>query len=249
MWIDSCSGLQEFNVAIKVMLKMTWELDVKAEVNNMSILNNPYLVKLHAVVGCTYDIEEGLYTGFDLTGNVYLVTELCQSSLADLDNTLVVSNIFKIINHIAKGLQVLHDLRILHCDLKPANIMIGYDENFKIGDFGCSKRPPYTNTDRSVGSPAYMAPELFVENTTYSPAVDIYSLGILTCELYTNKIAYIGKGYTPSKIGPMVRAGERPDTTGIPDNLKSLIKSCWHQDPGQRPNAQYIIDITDAWLS
>lgn len=142
MWIDSCSGLQELNVAIKVMLKTTWELDVKAEVNNMSILNNPYLVKLHAVVGCTYDIEEGLYTGFDLTGNVYLVTELCQSSLTDLDNTLVVSNIFKIINHIAKGLQVLHKLSIIHCDLKPANIMIGYDENFKIGDFGCSKRPP-----------------------------------------------------------------------------------------------------------
>lgn len=269
MWTDACSTTlyteNAKNVAIK-QIQITREkmANVKAEVNNMSILdNNPHLVKLHAVAGCDYSIRQQEYILPNIGESVMLVTELCFISLRDIQQSkplpafakgsdmrkIMMKRRLEMINHIAKGLKVLHGLNITHCDLNPDNIMEGYDSNFKIIDFGCSKMYPYTYEGGAAGSPSYVAPETF-ENNTYSPAVDIYSLGIITCELYTNKKPYAGMGYSLSlsNIGSMVRGGARPDTTGIPASLKSLIKKCWQKDPTLRPSAQQIIEITDKWM-
>lgn len=105
---------------------------------------------------------------------------------------------------VLQGLKELHeDYHVVHCDLKPGNILLSYDkEHFKIADFGCS-RPlvPHSQRvacdDEDVGTKLYKSPERFPaistgvnlaanpdkEEPTFGPKADVWSLGIILLEL------------------------------------------------------------------
>ncbi|XAR56454.1 Non-specific serine/threonine protein kinase [Bertholletia excelsa] len=94
----------------------------------------------------------------------------------------------KIIHGVAKGLEYLHEectMNIIHFDIKPQNILLDYDFNAKISDFGLSK---LINKDQSIvltalkGTPGYLAPELF-GGLPVSVKVDVYSFGIMILEI------------------------------------------------------------------
>lgn len=89
--------------------------------------------------------------------------------------------------HIVFALNEIHNRKegkILHRDIKPANIFLDAKNNFKLGDFGFSKKIPteteYTYT--SLGTPHYCSPEYINENK-YNEKSDIWSLGCLLYEL------------------------------------------------------------------
>ena len=87
---------------------------------------------------------------------------------------------------ILKGLKYLHSHNIIHRDLKLNNILIHTDTSqICIGDFGCSTN---TNTNSCVGTPEYMAPEIYEE--VYDNKVDIYAFGMCILEMLTNEIPY-----------------------------------------------------------
>ena len=111
----------------------------------------------------------------------------------------------KIFKQIVEGLKHVHTNGLLHRDLKPANIFLSEDGTVKIGDFGLSKEFNsllhnelansadyfgYNNaaangdSTRSVGTPGYVAPELFTAGNSFGPTMDIYSLGIILLELF-----------------------------------------------------------------
>ena len=99
------------------------------------------------------------------------------------------------------GLEVLHDMKIIHCDLKPDNILVCADGHLKISDFGLSvswldprynNHPPHFFRGRRLGgTDGYMAPEIASAYTdpqkprrgNYGFAADIFSLGIIFAEL------------------------------------------------------------------
>ncbi|XP_030454320.2 putative receptor protein kinase ZmPK1 [Syzygium oleosum] len=92
----------------------------------------------------------------------------------------------------AKGLAYLHDEClewVLHCDVKPQNILLDSDYQPKVADFGLSKlmdRGKVTNSDfsRIRGTRGYMAPE-WVSNLSITSKVDVYSYGIVMLEMVT----------------------------------------------------------------
>ena len=93
-------------------------------------------------------------------------------------------DVWKIFIQMTKGLKALHDLQILHRDLKSANIFLFSDGSAKIGDLNVSKVVHYGMGVTQTGTPYYASPEVW-ENEPYDSKSDIWSLGCVTYEMIT----------------------------------------------------------------
>jgi len=141
----------------------------------------------------------------------------------------------------AEGILHMHRCGLLHRDLKPANILVGKDFEVSLIDFGVSriqdeKRPMTMN----VGTTAWIAPEIFDGDGTYTNAVDVYSYGLILYELVTQCTPF--KDYKTFEIPRKVLEGVRPEIPpgSCSDALASLIQQCWHSLPKKRPSLEVV---------
>jgi formylglycine-generating enzyme required for sulfatase activity len=139
---------------------------------------------------------------------------------------------------IARALEHIHSLNIIHRDIKPDNVNIAPDGRVKLMDFGIAKsdslnvtRPGFT-----LGTPAYMAPEQ-VRGQLPTPKVDIYAFGLLIYELFTGVRPVDGKNVVeifqkilqePIDFTPLEQAGVDPA-------LVDLVRRMLSKDPAGRP--------------
>ena len=142
---------------------------------------------------------------------------------------------------IACGMNLLHQCRVVHRDLKSLNILI--DENFepKIADMGLAKfiHEGELQTMR-IGSYPWMAPEvLFSDN--YNEKADIYSYAMILYELVTLRYPF-SECTDQRQIQFRVMNRKRPILDkNTPENLAMMIQRCWAQDPRERPSFAEII--------
>ena len=131
----------------------------------------------------------------------YLVTELCAGSLSDRlaaeqSRTLPTPELLVVLAHMAAGLAHLHDRNLIHRDIKPANVLYA-DGSWKLADFGLmrdlSRTGSYHRGDLLMGTPVFMAPELFT-TTTATAASDMYAVGVLAHLCATGRPLHIGSG-------------------------------------------------------
>ena len=90
--------------------------------------------------------------------------------------------IWKGIIHMLKGLKSLHDKKILHRDLKSANIFISEDGKYKLGDLNVSKVMKMGLAYTQTGTPYYASPEVW-QDQPYDMKSDIWSLGCVIYEM------------------------------------------------------------------
>ncbi len=111
------------------------------------------------------------------------------------DNKLSHSDKLNILIQITKGLSAAHKYNIIHRDIKPENILINNKHQVKIADFGLALVKDDINLTRQesiVGTPGYMSPEQ-IRGETLTPVSDLFSLGIVGCELFSGKNPFLGK--------------------------------------------------------
>lgn len=135
-----------------------------------------------------------------LPSTLYIQMELCdRRSLRNLImKGIEEDEAWKLLRQITEGLAHIHSVNIIHRDLKPDNIFIDSSGSPKIGDFGLStmgqqqapEGPSGSKGDismtRSVGTALYVAPELRSSSgSAYTEKVDMYSLGIICYEMFT----------------------------------------------------------------
>lgn len=93
--------------------------------------------------------------------------------------------------NIVCALDFLHSNGIVHRDLKPANILIKPDGYISLVDFGLAKAETDSHCWSMVGTPIYMAPELFMSQAGIGCGVDWFSSGIILYEMVTQRVASI----------------------------------------------------------
>ncbi|EER18385.1 hypothetical protein Pmar_PMAR005296 [Perkinsus marinus ATCC 50983] len=165
-----------------------------------------------------------------------------------LDGPLKVKVIRMWCKQILEGINYLHNqlkVPVIHRDLKCDNIFInGSDGKVLIGDLGLSTALQHASVATSiVGTPEFMAPELYEES--YGPSVDIYAFGMCLLEMVTRRFPY-AECATPGQIYKKVINGEMPDSLERIQNkeLKRIIEQCIEKDPAMRPTAAELLTMS-----
>ncbi|KAJ0405922.1 hypothetical protein ATCC90586_005867 [Pythium insidiosum] len=146
---------------------------------------------------------------------------------------------------ITEALVYLHsfDAPIIHRDIKSKNVLLADDYTAKLSDFGISTRCRDDTMTGGMGTTAWMAPEV-LQGERYSERADIYSLGILLCELDVCGHPYAGNrgadpSFTEAKIAYLVStASLKPRLhADCPPAIARIIARCLDFDPSKRPTA------------
>jgi WD40 repeat protein/predicted Ser/Thr protein kinase len=165
----------------------------------------------------------------------------------------------KLLETLARTLEVVHRQGIIHRDLKPANILLTREGIPKVTDFGLAKRMASgagpTVTGQVVGTPCYMAPEQAAGRTReIGPAVDVYALGVILYEMLTGKPPF--EAETPWETMRQVVTEEpippRRWQPKVPRDLETICLKCLEKEPWRRyPRAGDLADdlrrFLDGW--
>lgn len=137
------------------------------------------------------------------------------------------------------GVGYAHRAGLVHCDIKPQNILVTHDGRVKITDFGIARalantRPGET-TDVVWGSPQYYAPEQAAgEHPT--PASDVYSIGVVMFEMLAGRLPFLAA--TPQDLARQHLRDEPPAVSllnpQVPDTLERIIHRALAKEPASR---------------
>ena len=146
---------------------------------------------------------------------------------------------WKIFIQMVRGLKSLHDLKILHRDLKSANIFLFSNGTAKIGDLNVSKVAQKGLGYTQTGTPYYASPEVWNENP-YDNKSDIWSLGCVTYEMLTLHPPFRAKDmeqlYNRVIKGQYKRIGEK-----YSNDMNEIIELLLKVNPKDRPNCDEIL--------
>ena len=140
---------------------------------------------------------------------------------------------------LAEGLSAIHAAGVVHCDLKPSNVLLSQDGP-RVIDFGISRAAEVvsaTGAGQVAGSPGFMSPEQ-ATGAEIGPPSDIFSLGAVLTFAATGEGPF-GKGSRPELAYHLVYSA--PSLGGLPAALGPLVERCLAKDPRKRPTAEEVL--------
>jgi serine/threonine-protein kinase len=140
---------------------------------------------------------------------------------------------------IGKGVGYAHRAGLVHCDIKPQNILVSPDGRAKITDFGISRALASVNPDERSdvvwGSPKYFAPEQAAGNPP-SPPSDVYALGVVFFEMLTGTLPF--EAPTASELAKLHQSALPPTPREInpliPSALEHILLKVLSKEPASR---------------
>ncbi|CAM8887100.1 unnamed protein product [Rhodiola kirilowii] len=131
--------------------------------------------------------------------DVYIVYDLMDTDLHQIINSgqpLADDHCRYFLYQLLRGLKYVHSANVLHRDLKPSNLFLNANCDLKIGDFGLARTTSETDfMTEYVVTRWYRAPELLLNCSEYTAAIDIWSVGCILGEIMTRKPLFPGKDY------------------------------------------------------
>ncbi|KAL8497279.1 hypothetical protein ACS0TY_020823 [Phlomoides rotata] len=158
-----------------------------------------------------------------------------------------------------RGLNHIHGVGYVHCDLKPDNILLVPNSRnkgllftefrAKIGDFGLAKRGNTQSKKRKLepylrGTPMYLSPEAVIDNVQESPS-DIWALGCIVLEMLTGKPPWeemkeLSGDELLKRIGEGRKSPKIPD--GISKEARDFLKGCFVRNPMYRLTTEMLLN-------
>ena len=188
-------------------------------------------------------------------GDHYIVMEYVpRRTLKDRirqEGHLSVSESLRVAREIAEALAHAHANNLVHCDIKPHNILMMADGHAKVADFGIARavtESTMTYSGNVVGSVHYFSPEQ-AKGTMITPKSDVYSLGVVLYEMLTGKLPFTGDN--PVSIAVKHLQEEpvpvRQIDPSIPPVVEAIVSKAMSKDPAMRPtSAELVQDIQQA---
>jgi len=219
--------------------------DFEREVMLLGGLSHPNIIKIHSYY---------TYNSFKFENKLrkiqgVMVLEKChEENMSYRIHNRVIDDIEKLEYSIkiAEVILFLHEKNIIHRDVKPDNVVFGFDGHLKLCDFGNSKNKKDIKNSLS-GTADYVDPEMMTDfklNIDYRK-FDIYSFGILLWELWSQCVPYSDYKkkhkddyHQMTFLFHIFNNNIRPDVKmlkGCPKKVVKLIKKCWQRKHTKRP--------------
>jgi predicted ATPase len=216
--LDATPDLLDFKVALT------------NEFRTLASLRHPHIISV-------------LDYGFDDADQPYFTMERLDGACTLLEVAAGLNQI-EVVNcliPVLQALDYLHRRRIIHCDLKPENVLQDARGIIKLLDFGLASQ--FDQTGGMAGSLPYMAPEILAQQPT-SEATDLYAVGVLAYQMLTGAHPFPGQD-----VNSLIRhiLGTPPDMTPVMEQtgnlaLVNVIRRLLAKDPGDRyASAQAVI--------
>jgi formylglycine-generating enzyme required for sulfatase activity len=206
------------------------------EAETLSTLQHPHIVRF-------YGLEQDGRITFMLMD--YVEGTTLRGQIFDAQKPFLAEQVIKIIRPVCSALHYAHQMGRVHCDIKPANIMLESGGKVLVADFGIARLLENSTTMTMVGAgtPAYMAPEQVVgKNPTRE--TDIYALGIILYEMLTGgERPFTGEqakvdGSTSEKVRweqtKLKPPSPREHNPALSRELEAVVLKCLEKDPAKR---------------
>lgn len=166
---------------------------------------------------------------------------------------------------VAKGLQYLHSLDVIHGDLKGANVLISASGNAQVCDYGLStiiSDPSFTiaATPGVAGSSRWLAPEIIDPPNkatptpmTASKAADVFAFAMLAVEVFTGKVPF--SNLKNESVVIQIVGGKRPEKPqaaeqlGLTAEMWKFIEKCWNANPNKRPSINEVVRTWEGFVN
>ncbi|KAL0251828.1 hypothetical protein GEMRC1_001040 [Eukaryota sp. GEM-RC1] len=220
-------------VALKLVRNAELEEEnLLREVSHMASLSHPFILRVFGITRLPRHIGIVMELG---SGHLQVPTSLSPSILSQAIE-------------IYTAVKYLHSKGIVHHDVKPQNIII-VNSKVKLADFGSASS--MYNTSTLQVTPKYTPPEAFQK--VYGPAYDVYSLGVMFYEMFTNKLAF--DNMTVHEIMEAKKHQHLfPFPDGFPFGIASLINKCVSVNHGERPSVNEVLhelknsqEVVEGW--
>ena len=148
--------------------------------------------------------------------------------------------------HIARALEYMHENeRIIHLDVKPQNMALNSALQIKLCNFESSSRMEEIIFTQEVGTPVYMAPEVFIDQKEYSEKCDTYSWALSFWRCFMEERPF---NDCPDRATLNVekRKSERslaiiPESSEFPSEMNAIIQECYSHDSASRPSMTNVV--------
>ena len=235
---DSESVTQCFRDQLEDIVKeFTLMLDLKGNTNVVYCDDVRYIQR-----------EDGI--GWDIFIQMELLTPLLQS----LERQVSEAQVIRIGIDICRALALCKSRNIVHRDIKPQNIFVDRDGNYKLGDFGIAKTVERTTSGTKIGTYNYMAPEVY-NNQPYGAAADIYSLGLVLYWLLNDRrMPFLPDLGRPPKVSESDDARRRrfsgeplPEPKNGSEALKQIVlRACAYEPEDRFASAEEMLAALSA---
>ena len=222
---EACDGRSGQRLALKVLQHRGLQglQRLKREFRSLADVQHPNLIRLYEL--SVHDDEPFL--------TMELIRGVPLSDYVRPDDVLNIERLDRSVRQLIDAISTLHAAGILHCDLKPANVLVQPDDRLVLLDFGLARALDEQSEGLFSGTPAYLAPER-LRGDPATGACDWYSAGVLLRQLVT------GMPAEAARHDETALSARAVSSSALADRLLELCSRLLAAEPERRPGASEL---------